>query len=726
MENEDDEDNTENGLLAPDHPLLEKFQKALKQHLLAQITHLKGEITEIENETKRKYDEKERLGVQTYEAQQMVCTQQKTLENLVSQIETITTAKEEVDVSLEDAKKEHKEVQEKYLKCEKDNRELQTEIESVIYLNEQMNQWEKKIESHISVSKRIASKTKKDYNLMFQEKRQQDMLIYNLTTAVWKLEGEIETLSEENKIKEKEVEELEQSVAVGNTNIEALQTEIRCLMHSWTSVVIAISNRDKGLECLTEEYRKLQEKQKSINSEIEQLKKMVKNEMRENEKLTANKTKVLADIKNCEDQMNDNNLSNNIIEKKIIDMKCIVDQTEKDIQECKLENDQKESTLSVVMKNFNKIVTKKQEFEEKLIEILDNRLIDDNVTKDLTKLLTKVKLKRRDMEIMLQEVENKKSLRLSEIETQKFNISELTRLQEDMQQQSNELSKEADFLQKENEKYETLVKKRERQIDTLSSKLKRESEKKGSYTSPKEMVILELEKNIEDTQESIKKLQAFWLREQKIMLKVSTERQEQIQNINILKKQMKILDQKNMTVNVEIELNKKHQENVIRNINNLQNKSKILCEAIFKKKNQKDKLDRTNIMTQSEYETKLRDAEFSVLQIESDIAQIEEDKMNISKELINISRECLEWEKKMQLAKDTVNEFKTQRSKSGELETMKLEIHKMEVIFGQMKKAQEKLMKDLSFCISRRENIFYTCEAVLKRQTSIYNQASFL
>lgn len=555
--NAENTENLEKAFLTPNHPLLEKFQQALKEHLLFQITRMKDEILEIEMETKKKSEEREKLGIQTYEAQQMVCTQQKTLENLVRQIETVSAAKEEVDRSLDESKKNYKEIQNMYLHSEKVNKELQTELESVHYLNNQMTQWEKKIESHISVNKRIASKTKKDYNLLFQEKKQQDMLIYNLTKTVWKLESDIEILAQENKIKEKEVEELEQVVAVGNTNIEALQTEIRCLMHSWNSVVVAISNRDKGLECLNEEYRKLQEKLKSVVSEIEQVKKLTKKELNENENLMMVKTRIMADIKNCQDQMNEELMVKDYIEKEMIELRCIIEQTEKDIQNCKMEIEQKESILGIVMKEFNKTANRKQEMEERLITDLENLLANDKVAKNLTKLLSKIRIQRRDVEIMMHEAENKSSLISSQVESQKFTNSELTRDFEDIEKQQMDLKKEAEYLQTENVKYTTLFKKRERQIDSLVTKYEKENEKNVNTTSPKEMIIIELEKNIEDTQEAIKKLQSFWLREQKNMLSVSRERQEQIQNLNILKKQMKILEQKNLNANEELETLKK-------------------------------------------------------------------------------------------------------------------------------------------------------------------------
>lgn len=64
---------TEKAVLDPDHPLLKRFQEALKEHYVYQINRLKNDIFEYEAETKKTDAEREQLGMQAYEIQQMVC-----------------------------------------------------------------------------------------------------------------------------------------------------------------------------------------------------------------------------------------------------------------------------------------------------------------------------------------------------------------------------------------------------------------------------------------------------------------------------------------------------------------------------------------------------------------------------------------------------------------------------------------------------------------------------
>lgn len=81
------------------------------------------------------------------------------------------------------------------------------------------------------------------------------MMVYKLMTEVWGLEGDLETMLMQLRVKEEERERLADSVAVSNTDIEAAESEHRCLLHGWHSVIIAISNRDKHYNQVTQELR---------------------------------------------------------------------------------------------------------------------------------------------------------------------------------------------------------------------------------------------------------------------------------------------------------------------------------------------------------------------------------------------------------------------------------------------------------------------------------------
>lgn len=107
------------------------------------------------------------------------------------------------------------------------------------------------------------------------------------------------------------------------------------------------------------------------------------------------------------------------------------------------------------------------------------------------------------------------------------------------------------------------------------------------------------------------------------------------------------------------------------------------------------------------------------MNLESEITDIEDDKVRLSKELLDCNRESLEWDKKVKLAYETKQQVFEAKSKGGEIELMKQEIHRMEVRHSQLIRAQEKLSKDLELCILRRGAIYMESEAKQKRDKTV-------
>lgn len=79
---------------------------------------------------------------------------------------------------------------------------------------------------------------------------------------------------------------------------------------------------------------------------------------------------------------------------------------------------------------------------------------------------------------------------------------------------------------------------------------------------------------------------------------------------------------------------------------------------------------------------KLKDAELNCLELEAEIVEIEDEKASYSQELIELNREALEWEKKIKLAHQTKVEMRGAQGQSGDIDNMKQEIQRMNVIYS--------------------------------------------
>lgn len=86
------------------------------------------------------------------------------------------------------------------------------------------------------------------------------------------------------------------------------------------------------------------------------------------------------------------------------------------------------------------------------------------------------------------------------------------------------------------------------------------------------------------------------------------------------------------------------------------------------------------------------------------LEQINQEKSHLQNELIETERLILLWERKTQLARETIAAVDSEVGQ-GEIKSMRAEIHRMELKFKELKLAQETLMKEMEYSVCRRENI---------------------
>lgn len=165
--------------------------------------------------------------------------------------------------------------------------------------------------------------------------------------------------------------------------------------------------------------------------------------------------------------------------------------------------------------------------------------------------------------------------------------------------------------------------------------------------SPQDFRIKELEKNIEQTESSNRKAQQLWLRQEGYMVTLSEERTEQLRDINLLGKQITIMEQKSLKLEREIESQKKEGDNICRNVKILQQKLLSANERLAAQREVHDDLEDKNCITKSECIGTLREAEIELLKLQNDIKQLATDRKLLEEQLRACQREVMSWEKKV-------------------------------------------------------------------------------
>lgn len=693
-------------LLEPDHPLLQRFQIALKAHLEAQIATLRTEVFDLEAGVKSCNAERDKKGIETYEAQQIVSRQQSLLAQCDEELTKQTALTEQEALELNETEKKYKEESKKLAEASKEEFNTRNEVDVSNNLLLQFSKWEKEVENELKMNQRISEKTRKDKLKLANEKRQQDMRIHSLQSEVWRLESELETMVMQLRIKEEEREKIAQAVVTSNIEMEANESELRCLVHGWQSVINAVQIRDKEVNNRKNELTQLHEKIQSTIAEIETIKKICKKEMNKNENLTMFKMRVENDLKNCNNQLNAETNKKNNLEKSISKMQTMIEHIEEDIKQIIMESSGKARHFNTLTREFEGLTNKKVEMEQLIIQQLQDQITNDKASKYMAKMAREIKEKIAKKETNFAELENTNAQVLMEVECQKY-------INESAERHHKELEVDLNKIDKEVKEYMAVIKhcnsitgKHLRSIEVLQKRLDDTTKRTGDVVaSPLELKIKQLELSIEDVVQNIAELQKFWMSEQGHVINLCEQRQSQLKDTNILKKQILILDQKNLKVADDIADFNKKEATINRCILALQNKLELFQKALDKKRQCKTGLDSYNFVKSREFEIQLGELELDTIKLENILSECEEEKTALANELIEKNREVLEWEKKLKMVLETKKNIKEENSKTGELGKMKLEIHRMEVRYSQLKKVSDQMITDLEHCVSRRDGM---------------------
>nr|CAD7396560.1 unnamed protein product [Timema cristinae] len=720
-------------LLEPKHPLMKRFQAALKSHLERQLLRLSEEVLELEAALKGKQTEREDLGVELYNVQQEVTKQQRLLDNYHDTLDSMIKTRQETETRVHTARMRHRAEAEKLNKAERKEEELRSELESLMLLEKQFSDWEKDMESDLTVSQRISEKTKVDKKQLADDKRRQDIFLLKLMTEVSNLSSQNSLLDTQFRVKDCERATIGQTVADANADLQALGQEQHRLLQSWNGVVINIKQRDRVYEGVQKELEKAKEQFLNVNSEIEGLKKSCTGEMELNEKLTLvlhrHKTEVASTQRSIGLELDKKTNA----EMQLSLVANMMQQTEKDLGNAINMYHQLTAEDKLVQQEVEKLSNEKVQLEDAILQKLQCQITQDKAGRHMNKQLFNLRDKTRSQEVQLFTTENLLAQTSLQIEQHRGANSHNELLLEELEGELNLLNKELLQVERDLKQSKFLVGKKQGAVDTLNKKLEGMVSKTGTEVmSPEELRINSLNKKIDETTEQSKKLQQFWLRQQGHIVQLSHQRDEQLHEIDILRKQVLVMEQKNLKIEQEIERYNKEEHSVGRSIKHLLHKLVTLNLQLCQRRGYKEELDKDNMFIQGHYLNVLKvdisqcslrghylnvlkDAEMESVKLEAELRELEQEKVHLSDRVMDSQRESLAWEKKLQMAIENKMRMDQERSKEGEIGNMKAEIHRMEVRYSQLKGVQRRLVLDLEQCVSRREAIVDVADAREKR-----------
>ncbi|XP_039358353.1 coiled-coil domain-containing protein 40 isoform X2 [Mauremys reevesii] len=719
---EETEEETQLIVLDPEHPLMRRFQAALKHYLSKQMEKVTMELRELTVATKQGKMQREELGMVLYGVQQQLARLQMELEKNQDRYSQIAMVRRQLEEELQDIRHLYK----KTCQSTEDERKkvsvMQTEVENLALRLFYMQNMDQDVRDDICVMKRAVKKAEADRNQAEVEKKKQDLLVDRLTRKFNELQEQI-GLYEAQFIAQAEDTKITRKAAC--MEIQTINMEKKQLMHQWDSSLTGMKRRDEAYSAMQEALRQSKHQLKSLETEIQVYKKSVTKEEERNE--------LLASILNRSE--NDGNMSKKLIAQCTAKQDALkveystytrtLHETEQALSRANLDRAARMNELQATSKEIEKETEARQELENQIMAKLQDQLMSSKAAKYFSQLAAKLHKRKLDLELHFSKVENDTAQVI--LDTTHTNCR-LAMLQKTFSELDKEMKNINDLINRsENEiaKRNLLIERKQGVVNLFNKKMEMMiSQLGGQELGPLEVEINRLTKQIDEYNSEVMTLQKYWLRLQKELVKLTHEQEEQLASLDMLKKQITIMQQKKVRTENEIQQEKNEQKDIERHMRNMANDLMKFNMLINKNSHNSEELQHGNTIMENEFVRSLKAAERESIEMQEKLDRLHEEKERLLNSLVEAEHQIMLWEKKIQLAKEMRAAVDSETGQ-GEIRAMKTEIHRMQVRYSQLTKQQEKMIRDMEAAVSRRETIMIRGEGQSKMDKKHFTKSDF-
>lgn len=233
-------------VLDPDHPLMSRFQKALKDQLSKREQKLTLETRETKYQLEKARKEREDLGVELYGLQQELAKNQMLLEKEHDNYNDTNQNRKLVESDLDQMRNLYRNHQKQLDEELQKFRDLQQERDNLKLRIFYMSNAKDDIRSDIAVIRRATEKAETDKSKFEVEKQRQDMLVSRMEEKEVKLKEDISIYDWQLQNQLKESKALRNALVEARMETEAIEKEKNQLMQNWSSCLIGMKRRDEA------------------------------------------------------------------------------------------------------------------------------------------------------------------------------------------------------------------------------------------------------------------------------------------------------------------------------------------------------------------------------------------------------------------------------------------------------------------------------------------------
>ncbi|XP_057572069.1 coiled-coil domain-containing protein 40 [Hippopotamus amphibius kiboko] len=722
---EAEEDRSQLVVLDPDHPLMIRFQAALKNYLNRQIEKLRLELQELSVATKQSRVQRQELGVDLYGVQQHLARLQMQLEKSHDHHSITACARRQKEEELQSVRLLYTRTCETASEERKKLAALQTEMETLVLHLFYMQNIDQDVRDDIRVMKQVVKKSEAERMRAELEKKQQDLHVDQMTTQANQLEEQIALLEAQYRAQAEDTQTLRKAVNEACMEIDAINMEKKRILQQWATSLVGMKHRDEAHKTIQEALSECQHQIKSMDGELEAYKKSITKEEEKNEKLAGILNRAETEASLMQKLTSQCLAKEEALQNEFNTYRLTLLDTEDSLGKAHMEYTATMRELQTLHQTIQHELELRRNMDTSIMEKLQEHMTSNKMTKYFHQRILKLQKEKTNLVTHLSKTDG--DIAQATLDITNTNCR-LDMHQKTLAELDKEVKKVNDLItNSENEisRRTILIERKQGLINFLNKQLEQTvSELGGEEVGPLELEIKRLSKLIEEHSASVTQAQVTWLRLQQEMVKVTQEREEHLVSLNMSKKEIHILEQKKIRIENKINQEKKEQKQIERHMRDLDNDLKKLNVLMNRNRCSSEELQQDNLATEGEFVRALKASERETIEMQEKLNQLSEEKAAVLNSLVEAEHQIMLWEKKIQLAKEMRASVDSETGQT-EMRAMKAEIHRMKVKHGQLLKQQEKMIRDMELAIARRETISTRAEGQCKMDKKLLTRTDF-
>lgn len=692
-------------VLDPSHPLMIRYQQALKKHLLTREEKLNLQLREADNELKKIREKRESLGVTLYNLQQELARHQMFLEKEHDRYGEISQDRQRLEQDLKQIRDRHAKKKEEVDQQMRQTIETQKERDllqrKLYYLNKAKND----IRGDLSTMRRATEKVDSEVTKLEADKKVQDLFVDRLVQEVDELRERISMYEYQLRVQMEETKNLKHTLTEARLESETLELEKKQLMQNWNSCLIGIRRRDEAQSTMAEAVRLQLQRIDTMNTEMESYKRSIVKEQELNEKLTLVLNRTKYEIQNLEKMLQTNSEKSETIKQEISTYTKALEETQMMLNRVNNEKAEKQHDLNVIQREIEKENQERVKLEDEIYQRGQEQLTAEKAADYSSKLRFKLKEATREIERNLSKVQNDIARARLEKAYLVTNIKQLEGQSKELNEEIGEKNQIITRSEQEIKRRVILIEQKQNQIDLMNKKLESLKEKAGGIElGPLELEVLNLQKSIAQTSKDIFDLEQTWLKEQNELVRLTNDKDQLEKETDAMKLKHTILMSRKLRTENTIQNMETDCTHLKRQIELLRLDLERLNKLIYKETTNRTALERNNVLAESDFVRELKQAEKDAIHMDEELVEIRKERENLLANLVEAEKQIMFWERKIQLAKEMKSAVDSETGQ-GEIRAMKSEIHRMQVRYEQLLRQQEKLIRDMESSVSRRDTI---------------------